>query len=65
MTTTNFAPHQLNSGKLLVDGRGAGWKNRGAVLLEGSSIRAVGAVNAEEGWLFVFEGPNMLVSAYG
>ena len=43
--TANYAPYQLITGKLLVDGRGGRPVERGAVLLEGSKIRAVGAVN--------------------
>ena len=43
--TTNSAPYQLITGKWLVDGRGGRPVERGAVLLEGSKIRAVGAVN--------------------
>ena len=45
MTTTTHAPYQLITGKWLVDGRGGRPVERGAVLLEGSKIRAVGAVN--------------------
>ena len=43
--TTTPAPYQLITGKWLVDGRGGRPVERGAVLLEGSKIRAVGAVN--------------------
>ena len=43
--TTNSAPYQLITGKYLVDGRGGRPVERGAVLLEGSKIRGVGAVN--------------------
>ena len=45
MTTNAPAPYQLITGKLLVDGRGGRPIERGAVLLEGSRIRGVGAVN--------------------
>ena len=39
------APFKMITGRLLVDGRGGPPVERGAVLLEGSKIRAVGAVN--------------------
>ena len=43
--TTNNAAFQLITGKYLVDGRGGRPVERGAVLLEGSKVRMVGAVN--------------------
>ena len=45
MATTALAPFQLITAKLLVDGRGGRAVEGGAVLLEGSRVRAVGAVN--------------------
>ena len=43
--TTNSTTYQLITGKWLVDGRGGRAVEGGAVLLEGSKVRGVGAVN--------------------